>query len=397
MAREMAPISLRPSFSQAARGKLAELSVEIIREAGALERAVPSAVTREGIAELLSGMNSYYSNLIEGVKTLPEEVESALRDGFAQQTQERDRQQLALAHIRVEREMREKLAGEGNASLHSPDFLRWIHATFYRDLPKTMRQTETVGGNALPVEPGAFRDRGVTVGSHRPPEPGEVPGILGEFARYFEEADWVATDRLMVTAAAHHRLAWVHPFLDGNGRVARLYSHACLIQAKLDGAGLWSLSRGFARFRPRYYEALAAADRTEPFEDRRRLSEEGLGTFSIYFLETLLDQIQFMSHLLELPEMAARLERYVHFELTPKRHGEALVRLLKALYLEGEIVRGEVKVITGLRDTAAREVINLAFAQDLITSPTPKGKIRLAFPTKVLESYFPRLYLDLPL
>jgi len=35
-------------------------------------------------------------------------------------------------------------------------------------------------------------------------------------------------ESILATAAAHHRLVWIHPLLDGNGRVARLMSHATL-------------------------------------------------------------------------------------------------------------------------------------------------------------------------
>jgi Fic family protein len=38
-------------------------------------------------------------------------------------------------------------------------------------------------------------------------------------------------ERLVAIAAAHHRLLWIHPFADGNGRVARLLSHALLRRA----------------------------------------------------------------------------------------------------------------------------------------------------------------------
>jgi len=50
----------------------------------------------------------------------------------------------------------------------------------------------------------------------------------------------------LAAAAAHHRLLWIHPFLDGNGRVARLMSHAMLLEA-LDTGAVWSVARGLAR------------------------------------------------------------------------------------------------------------------------------------------------------
>ena len=48
-------------------------------------------------------------------------------------------------------------------------------------------------------------------------------------------------------AAAHHRLNYIHPFLDGNGRVSRLMSHAMALSAGIGAHGLWSVSRGLAR------------------------------------------------------------------------------------------------------------------------------------------------------
>ena len=58
-------------------------------------------------------------------------------------------------------------------------------------------------------------------------------------------------ERILAAATAHHRLLWIHPFLDGNGRVARLMSHAMLSEA-LGAGGLWSVCRGLARREAEY-------------------------------------------------------------------------------------------------------------------------------------------------
>jgi Fic family protein len=44
----------------------------------------------------------------------------------------------------------------------------------------------------------------------------------------------------------HHRLVWIHPFLDGNGRVARLMSHAQFLSL-LGTGGVWSMARVLSR------------------------------------------------------------------------------------------------------------------------------------------------------
>ncbi len=73
-----------------------------------------------------------------------------------------------------------------------------------------------------------------------------------------------------------------------------------------------------------------------------------------------------------------------------------LVKLFRALCLEGEIARGAVPEILGLKGTAARDVIRNALAENLVTTPSPKGALQIAFPNKVVECYFPQLFTDLP-
>ena len=82
-------------------------------------------------------------------------------------------------------------------------------------------------------------------------------------------------DLLIKAACAHQRLAWVHPFVDGNGRAARLQTHCALLPISF---GLWSANRGLARRRDEYYARLAVADepRRGDLDGRGNLSEEGL-------------------------------------------------------------------------------------------------------------------------
>ncbi|RYD29377.1 MAG: hypothetical protein EOP87_18495, partial [Verrucomicrobiaceae bacterium] len=91
--------SMEPMRPTADRGRLAELSAEIFRKSGELRRILPSVVVREELARLVRGMNSYYSNLIEGHKTLPRDIERALADDFSNRPEDRRNQQLTAAHV----------------------------------------------------------------------------------------------------------------------------------------------------------------------------------------------------------------------------------------------------------------------------------------------------------
>lgn len=78
----------------------------------------------------------------------------------------------------------------------------------------------------IKIIPGALRHRDVKAGQHVAVSAGALP----RFLRRFEEAysDLGNVDAIVAAAAAHHRFLWLHPFLDGNGRVARLMSDALL-------------------------------------------------------------------------------------------------------------------------------------------------------------------------
>ncbi len=394
------PTAMEPLLPTSASSNLADLTCEILRKAGALAAQLPSPTVQTRVANIVTEMNSYYSNLIEGHKTLPKDIELAMQGEYSGSPEKRANQVLSRAHIEVERLMSARLAAEPSTSIHSPEFLCWLHHEFYSRLPDELHFSESKSGKKYCVSPGMLRDFEVSVGSHQPPHHRALPQMLERFGLFYESADILSTQRLVALAAAHHRLAWIHPFADGNGRIARLYSHASLIRCKADGSGLWTLSRGLARQRKEYYERLGGADQTRwnDLDGRGNLSDRGLAEFCVFMLKVLLDQIEFMSDLLQLKNLSTRMERHLLLEIPglEGRMRERLARLLKAALLEGEIERGRVGDIVGLSGTASREVIRFGIKEQLIDSETEKGPLSLVFSSKTLESYFPKLFQDLP-
>jgi hypothetical protein len=239
----------------------------------------------------------------------------------------------------------------------------------------------------------------VDVGHHTPPPPSSLVRFMTRFHQFYRDPAIPVSQRLIAIAAAHHRLAWIHPFGDGNGRVIRLHAQALLKVHGVDGGGLWTLSRGLARQRPRYYAALAEADRPRQgdLDGRGALSEAGLVSFCRFFLETMLDQIRFMNGLLALPTLRTRIERYFQVEeLAVDRYREEVMKVVRVLVDEGEMPRHRVRDITGKGATVSAEIIKIALAEGYIETPSDKGVLRIAFPTNILPGYFPQLFVDLP-
>jgi Fic family protein len=287
---------------------------------------------------------------------------------------------------------------DATVSIYEPEFILWLHREFYERLPASMRVSKTRSGETYEIVPGACRGFMVDVGRHTPPHFESLPAFLTRFCEFYGSRTILETERLIAIAAAHHRLGWIHPFGDGNGRVMRLYSQAMLFRHGLDSGGLWSLSRGLARYRQRYYDTLDGADQSRrgDRDGRGNLSDRGLADFCVFFLETMLDQVDFMSERLGLFDLRERIERFFRYEMTHLgKDAEFLMRVVRALVDEGEFPRARVQELTGRKETFCRRIIRLGLEEGLIESPGPKSILRIAFPAKVLDGYFPKLYLDL--
>jgi Fic family protein len=144
----------------------------------------------------------------------------------------------------------------------SVDFIVDVHRRFFAAMPEELRFAEQ-DGRRVEIVPGAFRSDEVLVGRHVPPSPPRIADFMAYYVRRYGQLTRGATGRILAIPAAHHRLSHIHPFLDGNGRVSRLVSHAMIRRAGIGAGGLWSISRGLARGledRGEYMRWMDAAD-----------------------------------------------------------------------------------------------------------------------------------------
>lgn len=338
-------------------------------------RAHPA--TRKELRELLRAMNSYYSNRIEGQSTHPVNIARALQKDFSEAPDTARLQRIALAHLEAER----ALEATALEPLSAP-FVREAHAAMYARLGAADRTTS----DGLVIAPGVLRTQAVTVGLHLAP----VPESLGLFLDRYETAYRAAPSsaaRLIAIAAAHHRLAWIHPFVDGNGRAARLVSHCAL---RPISEGLWSICRGLARRRDDYYARLRDADAPGRGDG---LSEEGLVRWCRFFLEVCADQVAFMGRLLDLDAMKDRILALVTFRAETGRVYKREVALaLHHVFAAGPVSRGDFKRLTGFSDRTGQRQLQALLNDGLLASDSALGPVRFALPLDALAFLFPDLY-----
>jgi Fic family protein len=330
--------------------------------------------------------------------TRPSDIERALHQDFSTDADLASKQRLAVAHIRTEQqceaEMDRRRAAQGDDAarwLYSTEALTWLHGELFRNVP-----AEDLGlSDGSAMVPGEIRQRPVAVGRHEAPTPASLPGFLARWTEVYGRTRH-GEAAIVALAAAHHRLAWLHPFLDGNGRVARLHTHL-LLHAWGLANGLWSPLRGFARTEARYKALLQAADehRQGDLDGRGNLTQAGLVAWIGYTLDVCIDQIEFMARQIDFNGMRDRIDAALAFEASAVKSGvraEALMPLHYLFATQGELGRAEFKTMTGLGDRVATETLSALLRRGFLASDTPYGKLRFAVPRHALRFYFPALW-----
>lgn len=370
------------------RPELNDLVIELATASAGFRRSLPDGVLT-ALADLVRAMNCYYSNLIEGHDTHPIDIERALKKDYSADPKKRNLQLEAEAHVTVQKWIDE---GGLRGRATTMDAIQEIHRRFGELLPEELLVVEhPTTKEKLPVVPGELRRHDVEVGKHVPVSPGAVPRFLARFEEVYSKLG--KSETILATAAAHHRLAWIHPFLDGNGRVIRLMSYATLLDA-LDTGGVWSIARGLARNVDAYKQHLANCDlpRRNDLDGRGNLSEEALAGFTRFFLETCLDQVRFMEDLVQPEKLRARIKLWVDEEIELGSLHEKSGLILEAILYRGKLPRGDVVDLLGASSRTASRVVSGLVDHGVVTSKTSKAPLCIHFPAAFAARWMPGLF-----
>lgn len=370
---------------------LEDIAFDLISSSNALAGQIHPIVT-ESVGNLVRSMNCYYSNLIEGHDTHPRDIDRALHKDYSTEPRKRALQLEAVAHIEVQKAIDDGLDPKDFPA--SSAYAVWLHGEFCRRLPDELLWVEDPETKRrIRLTPGALRDGEVVVGLHLPPPAAALPGFFKRFEQVYSPQSLSKVRQVTAVAAAHHRFLWIHPFYDGNGRVARLMSHALLRRLGV-GNSLWSVARGLARNVGDYKSLLMAADasRRGDLDGRGNLSQAALDSFCEFFLRVSNDQVSYMSTILQPSELLRRMEIYVEDETRAGRLPKGSFPLLREALLAGEFERGLAPSLTGYKERMARTVVSKLLDAGLLVSPSHVARLRLGFPLPVVERWFPALY-----
>ena len=191
--------------------------------------------------------STHYSTMIEGNRLTQEQVEQVV--GKSQHFAGRTRDEAEVkGYYAAIGELEAMVARKGAIT---EQFIQLMHALAMgagkkRVKPTTYRTAQNVIRDAA--------TRGIV---YMPPEAKDVWPLMKQLTQWIRISDSNVVPRAIRAAIAHYQFATIHPYLDGNGRTARLLANAVL---HLDGyglKGLYSLEEYYAKNLGAYYEAIA--------------------------------------------------------------------------------------------------------------------------------------------
>lgn len=370
------------------RAPLSDLALELAAASSGFRRSLPSGIVGP-LAELVRAMNCYYSNLIEGHYTHPVDIERAIKNDYSGDPEQRNLQLEAKAHVAVQRWIDE---GGIKGRATTVGAICEIHRRFSELLPRELLiVSDPESGRTVNVAAGELRLDDVKVGRHLAISPGAVPRFMTRFEEIYGAIG--RSETILAAAAAHHRLLWIHPFADGNGRVARLMSHATLLDV-LDTGSVWSIARGLARNAAEYKQHLMSCDspRRNDLDGRGALSEEAVAEFTKFFLKTCLDQVRFMELLVQPDRLRSRILLWVEEEIRAGTLPTKSAQVLEAVLFRGELPRGDVPTLLGASERAARRVVSALLDRGVLSSDSTRAPLFITFPAALAARWMPGLF-----
>lgn len=194
----------------------------------------------------------YHGTHIEGNELSQNQAEKAM---MGESVVARDRDIQEVINYRLVMERIDKSANDNSELAITEDFIKELHKL-------------TVQKILAPEKCGTYRAAQVVVKNSltgqvtfRPPLPIAVPIQLKNLFEFINKSDEIHP--VLKSGIVHYEFVRIHPFVDGNGRVARALSTYILFREGYDIRKFFSLEEYFDRDALRYYDSLQSVDKND--------------------------------------------------------------------------------------------------------------------------------------
>lgn len=323
--------------------------LEIERARGFLDAA---KLKEEWIKDMQSEaliLEAHHSTHIEGTQLTLSQAQRILTGKPVKGVRKDDRQEL-LNYKEAMDFVSEYL---GKKSEITEDLIKQIHKILVKD----------VRGGTL--EPGRYRKvQNYVVNSltreviYTPPSPSDVPELMREFVEWLNRETNISP--VFMAGISQYQFVDIHPFLDGNGRTARVLSTLILYQNGYDFKRLFSLSEYYDKNRREYYDAIQSV----------RNSEMDMTEWLEYFTEGLQNQLVEIKIKGEMSiKKEVIIERAKRFNLN-ERQQKILIYLLEEKRGSVDDIRLKFKLVRRTIQRDLSKMVDMSLIKEVAKSKT---------------------------
>jgi len=197
---------------------------------------------------------------------------------------------------------------------------------------------------------GIYRNRQVVVRNRatgqitfRPPETEDVPRLVDDFLKWFKSSGAVELDPVLHAGITHYEIARIHPFIDGNGRTARIMASLVFYIRGFDVKRFFALDDYYHNDRKPYYDALKTVDP----------KTRDTTTWLEYFSEGIAVSVEAIrKRVIGLSKDIKILKQKGQIALTERQ-----MRIVERIISKGSITNREARELLGLSDEGIRKEI----------------------------------------
>ena len=212
-----------------------------------------------------------------------------------------------------------------------------------------------------PADSGIYRNRYVVVANRftgeiffKPPQNQEVPGLVNDLLSWINSEESKELDPVIEAGIAHYDSVRIHPFVDGNGRTARVLAALILYLRGLDTNQFFCLDDYYDSDRPAYYKALQSV----------KPNTLDLTNWLEYFTEGVnISTEAVKERIVRLSSKRLRKAKGKQIALTERQ-----MRIIEFINQNGRITNRDVREMLKLSDEGALKEIKKLVTLEIIKS-----------------------------
>ena len=225
-----------------------------------------------------------------------------------------------------------------------------------------IHKTVTDGSLQNKEDCGVFRNRQVFVGrrvfdgtsfkeivEYMPPETKYVPQLVTEFLDWLNSDEIKNINPVILAGIVHYEIARIHPFIDGNGRTARLMASLVLYKSGFDHRRFFALDDYYDENRSAYYGALKTVQQ----------NKGDITQWLEYFTEGVLFSINKVKDFIMKLGLSPKIEDVEKIELSEKQ-----IKILERIKEKSKVGNKDLRNMFGItRQAMLKEISKLIDAK----------------------------------